>query len=191
MAWGDFYAKNGIDYDPSRDYAAEMGLGDSIIGSPFSQLVWSGDLGWPMIAVLEQLRQLNSSDVRALLVTGSLDARFPPDYVTEELLPHLTNVQQVAVAEAGHELLDVQRPAMDRLLRTFFDTGMGDDSVYTYAPVDFAATSNAPALAKLTLGGVALIATVIIAVAWLVVRRVRRGRSTRSIQLLADDTPPA
>jgi len=47
--------------------------------------------------------------------------------------------------------------------------------------VDFAATSNAPALAKLALGGVVLIVTVIAAVTWLVVRRVRRGRSTRSI----------
>jgi pimeloyl-ACP methyl ester carboxylesterase len=181
VAWGDFYAKSGIDYDPSRDYAADMDLGDSIIGSPFSQLVWSGDLGWPMTAVPNEFLQLHSSDVRTLLVTGSLDTRFPPEYVTKELLPHLTNVQQVVVAEAGHELLDVQRPALDRLLTSFFDTGMGDDSLYTYVPVDFAATSNAPALAKLASGGVVLIVTVIVAVTWLVVRRVRRGRSTRSI----------
>jgi pimeloyl-ACP methyl ester carboxylesterase len=180
-AWGDFYAKNGIDYDPARDYAADMDLGDSIIGSPFSQLVWSGDLGWPMTAVPAELRQLHSSDVRTLLVSGSLDARFPPEYVTRELLPHLTNVQQVVVAEAGHELLDVQRPALERLLTSFFDTGVGDDSLYTYVPVDFAATSNAPTLAKLALGGVVLIGSVISGVAWLIVRRVRRRRSTRSI----------
>ena len=181
VAWGDFYAKNGIDYDPARDYAADMDLGDSIIGSPFSQLVWSGDLGWPMTTVPESPRQLHSSDVRTLLVTGSIDARFPPEYVTMELLPHLTNAQQVMVSEAGHELMDVQRPAFERLLTTFFDTGVGDDSLYTYVPVDFAATSNAPALAKLALGGVVLIVTVISGVTWLIVRRVRRRRSTRSI----------
>jgi hypothetical protein len=179
-AWGDFYAKNGIDYDPSRDYTTDMDLGDSIIGSPFSQLIWGGDLGWPMTAVPEQFRQLHPSNVRTLLVTGSVDTRFPPEYVAKELLPHLTNVQQVVVTEAGHELLNVQRPAVERLLTSFFDTGVGDDSLYTYVPVDFAATSNAPALAKIALGSVVLIVTVIIGVAWLIVRRVRR-RSTRSI----------
>jgi pimeloyl-ACP methyl ester carboxylesterase len=180
-AWGDFYAKNGIDYDPSRDYTADMALGDSILGSPFSQLVWSGDLGWPMTAVPAASRELHSSNVRTLLVTGSVDARFPPEYVTRELLPHLTNAQQVMVAEAGHELLDVQRPALDRLLTSFFDTGVGDDSLYTYVPMDFAVTSNAPALAKLALGGGVLIVTLIIAATWLIVRRMRRRRSTRSI----------
>ncbi len=181
VAWGDFYAKNGIDYDPARNYAADMDLGDSIIGSPFSLLVWSGDLGWPMTAVPAASRQLHASDVQTLLVTGSIDARFPPEYVTKELLPHLANVQQVMVAEAGHELLDVQRRALERLLTSFFDTGVGDDSLYTYMPMDFAATSNAPALAKLALGGVVLIVTLISAATWLIVRRVRRRRSTRSI----------
>jgi pimeloyl-ACP methyl ester carboxylesterase len=181
VAWGDFYAKNGIDYDPARDYAADMDLGDSILGSPFSRLVWSGDPGWPMTAVPDEFRQLHSSDVRTLLVTGSVDTRFPPEYVTKELLPYLTNVQQVMVAEAGHELLDVQRPALERLLTSFFDTGVGDDSLYTYVPMDFAATSNAPALAKIGLGSLVLIVTVISAAAWLIVRRVRRHRSTRAI----------
>jgi hypothetical protein len=87
----------------------------------------------------------------------------------------------VVVAEAGHELLDVQRPALERLLTSFFDTGVGDDSLYTTVPVDFTTTSNAPTLAKLTLGGVVLIVTVIIAATWFIVRRVRHARSTRSI----------
>jgi hypothetical protein len=101
--------------------------------------------------------------------------------VTTELLPYLTDVQQVVVAEAGHELMDVQRPALERLLITFFDTGVGDDSLYTYAPMDFATTSNAPALAKIAFGGVVLIVTALIVVTWLIIRRVRRRRSTRSI----------
>jgi hypothetical protein len=85
------------------------------------------------------------------------------------------------VAEAGHELLDVQQLAVERLLTSFFDTGVGDDLLYAYTPVDFAATSNAPAPAKIALGGVALIVTVIFAATWLIVRRVWRSRSTRSI----------
>jgi hypothetical protein len=66
-------------------------------------------------------------------------------------------------------------------LTSFFDTGVGDDSLYTYMPVDFAVTSNAPTLAKIALGGGVLIVTLIIAATWLIVRRVRRRRSTRSI----------
>ncbi len=171
VAWGDFYAKSGIDYDPSRDYAAEMDLRDSILGSPFSLLIWGGDLGWPMTAVPEKFRQIHPSDVRTLMVTGSIDTRFPPEYAAEELLPNLANVQQVVVTEAGHELLDVQRTAVERLLTSFFDTGVGDDSLYTYAPVNFEASSNAPALAKLMLGIAVLIIVLVVVVTRLAIRR--------------------
>lgn len=184
VAWGDFYAKSGIDYDPSRDYATDMDLNDSMLGSPFSLLVWGGDLGWPMISVPKEFRQVHSSDVQTLLITGSMDARFPPEYVTEELLPYLTNVQQVVVAEAGHELLDVQKEALERLLSSFYDTGVADDSLYTYTPVNFEASPNAPQLAKILLGIVTLIIATVITVTWLIIRRVRRR--VRRHQLVAE-----
>jgi len=181
VAWGDFYAKSGIDYDPSRDYAAEMDPPDSILGSPFSLLIWSGDLGWPMTSVPEEFRQVHPSDVQTLLVTGSIDTRFPPEFATEELLPYLTHVQQVVVAEAGHELLDVQPEAVERLLTSFYDTGVADDSLYTYVPVNFQASPSAPALAKIVLGIALLIIAAVIAVTWLIIRRTRRRRTRRQL----------
>jgi pimeloyl-ACP methyl ester carboxylesterase len=186
VAWGDFYAKSGIDYDPARDYAAEMDAPDSIIGSPFSLLIWSGDLGWPMTSVPAEFQRVHRSDVQTLLVTGSLDTRFPPEYATAELLPHLTQVQQVVVAEAGHELLNVQPEAVERLLASFYDAGVaaespvwGDDSLYTYTPVNFQASPSAPTLAKLVLGIALFILAAVAAAAWLIVRWARRRRTRR------------
>src|SRR4029453_18738241 len=150
--WGDFYAKSGIDYDPSRDYAAEMNPPDSILGSPISLLLWGGPLGWPLTSVPAEFRQVHSSDVQTLLVTGSVDTRAPVELAAKELLPYLTNGKQVVVGEAGHELLEIQPEAMTRLLTSFYDTGVGDDSLYTHTPVNFQASPSAPMLAKIVLG---------------------------------------
>jgi pimeloyl-ACP methyl ester carboxylesterase len=188
-AWGDFYAKSGIDYDPSRDYAADMAAPDSILGSPFSVLIWSGELGWPMTSVPAEFHQVHASDVPTLLVTGSIDTRFPPNFVSEELLPYLSNVQQVVVAEAGHELLDVQREAVERLLTSFYDTGVADDSLYVYTPVNFQASPSAPTLAKLLLGIALLMVAAVSAVAWIIIRRMQRRRLRTG--LAAPSAPPA
>jgi len=181
VAWGDFYAKSGIDYDLSRDYAAEMNPPDSILGSPFSLLLWGSDLGWPMTPVPAEFRQVHASDVQTLLVTGSIDARFPAEYVTEELLPYLSNGNHVVVAEAGHELLDVQPEAVERLLTSFYDTGVADDSLYTYVPMDFQASPSAPTLAKIMLGIALLIIAAVTAVTWLIIRRAQRRRTRRQM----------
>lgn len=181
VAWGDFYAKGSIDCDPSRDYAAEMDPPDSILGSPFSLLLWGSALGWPVTSVPAEFRQVHSSDVQTLLVTGSIDTRFPPEFATEELLPYLTHVQQVVVAEAGHELLDVQPEAVERLLTSFYDTGVADDSLYTYTPVDFQASPSAPALAKIVLGIGVLIMAAVTAAAWLAIRWAQRRRTRRRL----------
>ena len=177
VAWGDFYAKSGTDYDPSRDYTTEMDPPDSILGSPFSFLIWSGDLGWPMTSVPDEFHKVHPSDVQTLLVTGSIDTRFPPEFAAEELLPYLTHVQQVVVAEAGHELLDVQPEAVERLLTSFYDTGVADDSLYTYVPVSFQASPSAPALAKIVVGIGILIIAAVIAVTLLTIRWAQRRRT--------------
>jgi len=181
VAWGDFYAKSGIDYDPSRDYAAEMDPPDSILGSPLSLLFWGGALGWPMTSVPAEFHQVHPSDVQTLLVTGSIDARFPAEFATEELLPYLTNGKQVVVAEAGHELLDVQPEAVERLLASFYDTGVADDSLYTYVPMNFQASPSAPTLAKIMLGIALLIIAAVTAAAWLIIRRAQRRRTRRQL----------
>jgi hypothetical protein len=69
-------------------------------------------------------------------------------------LPSLTNGRQVVLAEFGHtaDLWKVNPAATERLLTSFFDTGVADSSLYQYAPMDFQASPRLPTLAKLLLG---------------------------------------
>ena len=179
--WGDFYAKGGIDFDPARDYAAEMDPPDAILGSPFSLLVWSSPLKWPLDAIPDGLRRARPSDTQTLLVTSSVDPRAPAEYVTHELLPNLSRAQQVVVAEAGHELLEIQPAAMQRLLTSFYETGVGDDTLYGYMPANFQASPGAPDLAKALVGAGMLSMGVALGLVWLMIRFVR-SRTRRRIR---------
>lgn len=177
ITWGDYFAKGIADYDPSRDYATEMDPPDSILGSPYSLLFAGGLEGWPTKPIPAEFRQVQPSDVETLLVSGSVDFPTPAEFATDELLPYLTNGQQVILAEMGHQVSDlfnVQPEATKRLLTSFYDTGVADDSLYTYAPMDFRVSLGFPMLAKIILGVVVLIIAAGVAVIWFVARRIQR-----------------
>ncbi len=181
--WGDLLAKGGVDYDSSRDYASELDPPDAILGSPMGKLIWvAGSRGWPLQASRDDLRQIHISEVETLLVSGSVDFSTPAQFATDELLPYLTNGRQVILAEMGHtnDLRGAQPEATERLLNSFFDTGMADDSLYTYKPMDFAVGMGFPALAKIGLGAAAALTVVVAVVIWLGARRIARRRATRT-----------
>jgi len=144
------------DFDPLRDYATEMDPPGSILGSPWS-LLFAGSLkGWPTNPIRAEFRQVQPSDVETLLVSGSIDFSTPAEFATDELLPYLTRGQQVILAEMGHavaDLFNVQPEATERLLTSFYDTGVADDSLYIYAPMDFSVSLGFPTLAKLLVAG--------------------------------------
>jgi hypothetical protein len=116
-----------------------------------------------------------------LLVSGPLDFTAPPGYVTEELLPHLSNGQQVILKEFGHtvDFWNLQPEARVRLLTSFYDTGVADDSLYTYQPVDFHVGLGFPEMAKLLVAIPVLIIVIVGAVVWFIARRVRRRRASK------------
>ena len=101
--------------------------------------------------------------------------------MTSELLPHLSRGQQVVVAEAGHELLEIQPAAMQRLLTSFYDTGIGDDALYAYLPANLQASPSAPDLAKALVGAGMLCTGVVLGLVWLMIRFVR-SRARRRIR---------
>ena len=173
------------DYDPSRDYVAEMDPPDSILGSPLSLLEWSSAASWPTQQLIPaELRRVQPSDVETLLVSGSIDFSTPAEFATDELLPYLTNGKQVILAEMGHvnDVGTLQPAATERLLTSFNDTGVADDSLYTYAPMDFGVSLGFPALAKIVLGIVLLLIAVVVVVIWFIVRRIRRRMARRRSQ---------
>lgn len=174
--WGDMAAKAiSADFDSTRNYAVEMNPDGSVIGSPFSELLWSS-AKWPTRPIPEEYRKVQKSVVPTLMVSGSIDFSTPAEYATDQLLPYLENGRQVIVAEMGHtqDLWNVQRLAMLRLITSFFDTGIADDSLFTYEPMDFKVNIGLPMIAKITVGVVILIIFALLFLLRFIVIKIRR-----------------
>jgi pimeloyl-ACP methyl ester carboxylesterase len=184
FTWGHFAAMGGSvnDYfDPTRDYRTELTPPDSIVGAPFSYFIWGALQGWPATSIPEEYLEVQSSDVETLLVSGSIDFSTPPQFATEELLPYLSNGEQVILEDIGHtESVWYSQPeARAHMLTTYFNTGEVDASLYTYQPLDFDVGLGWPGLAKVLLGILLVVIVIVVAVVWLIVWLVRRRRATR------------
>jgi pimeloyl-ACP methyl ester carboxylesterase len=183
--WGDMYTKAAsADLDTARNYEVDMSPPDAILGSPLSLLQWASvDVRrWPIPLLPEALRRVQPSDVQSLLVSGTVDFSTPAQLATVDLLPSLTHGRQVVLAEFGHtaDLWKANPRATERLLTSFFDTGVADSSLYHYAAMDFQASPRLPTLAKLLLGFVSALAVGVVAAVWFAVRWVhRRGIRNR------------
>ena len=177
--WGPTFSHLlSVDLDPARDYRAEMDPPGSIIGAPASYLLGILAPGWPVTLIPGEYRQVQPSEVEMLLVNGPLDLTAPPEYPTTELLPRLSNSQQVILKDFGHtnDFWNYQPKARVRLLTSFYDSGVADDSLYTYQPVDFSVGLGFPGMAKLLLAIVVVVPLGLVALVWFIVRRVRRRR---------------
>jgi hypothetical protein len=164
-------------FDPAWDYRSELNPSDSIMGSPASTAAYTGYAAWPANYIPEAYRQVQLSDVETLLVSGSVDFNTPAQYARDELLPTLRNGQQVILSEYGHgEFLSLEPEASKRLLTSFYDTGVADDSLFTYHPVDFSVGFGYPEQAKLALGVVVLVPLLLVALVWFIVRRRRASQ---------------
>jgi hypothetical protein len=162
-------------FDLARDYRAELNPPGSIIGSPASTAAYAGYAAWPANLIPEAYRQVQPSDVETLLVSGSVDFDTPAQYARDEFLPSLSNGQHFILSEYGHgEFLSLQPEASERLLSSFYDTGVADDSLFTYHPVDFSVGLGYPAMAKLGLAAIVLIIILLATLGWFIARRVRR-----------------
>jgi hypothetical protein len=162
--------------NPTRDYRTELDPPDSILGSPLSLFPWSMLTSWPNNLISKEYFKVQPTEVETLLVSGSIDFSTPPQFATEELLPHLGNGKQVILKDFGHteDFWNSQTEARAHMLKTFFSTGEVDASLYTYQPVNFDAGLGWPGLAKLLLGTVLAVIVLLVALVWFVVRRVRR-----------------
>jgi len=178
--WGDNAAKGTSmgDYDFERDYATEMNPPASIIGAPRS-IMMSAWQGWPVNRIPDEYCRVQASDVETLLVSGNIDFFTPAEYATDELLPALSNGQQVILSEFGHtsDVYHLQPEATRHLLNSFFAMGEVDDSLFTHHTVNFKAKMGFPLMAKLIVAAIALVTIIVMAVVWFIVRRVRRRRA--------------
>ncbi len=167
FTWGDLASKAvSADFDPSRNYLTELDPPDSILGSPLGKLLWAPlSLSfWPVKAIPEKYRKLQRSDVQTLLISGSVDFSTPADYATKELLPNLRNGHQVILSEIGHvnDVWKVIPATTERLLTSFYNTGIPDTSLSTYTAMDFNVKWGFPTTAKALLGIIIVAAVIII-----------------------------
>jgi hypothetical protein len=152
----------------------------SILGAPQSEITWSPlhFADWPATLIPAEYRQVQALDLETLLVSGSVDGTTPARYATEELLPSLSNGQQVILSEFGHvdDVWSLQPEATMHLLTTFYDTGVADDALFTYQPMNFDVGLGFPAMAKLVLAAIGLLIAIVTAAVWYIARRVRQRR---------------
>ncbi len=161
MIWGDLLAKGGsADYEPDRDYVADLDRPEAILGAPVSLLIWSAiNDAWPLKLLPDSLRCVQPSDVPTLLISGALDVATPAEPVERELLPALSHGQHIVLPEMGHvpDVFKAQPAAVTHMLSTYFDTGIVDTSHFRDVPVDFHAKPGFPWLAKFGVGAALMV----------------------------------
>lgn len=180
--WGEFAAFTSIDAPADEAYRAAGGDPGSILGNAGADFLWAGGQvpeAWPASPDHAPFQQVRPSDVETLLVGGTVDFSTPAQVTTAELLPALTEGQQVLLPELGHntDFWAYQPEASERMLTAFFDRGEIDTSAYTDRPVDFApGFLSMPTIARLLLGLVAGFAlAAVLLLAWMAWRVRRRG----------------
>ncbi len=125
FVWGDFLLKAySADYDPERDYAAELNPPEAIIGSPLSMLFWAA-VPPDIPRIEEQYRVPLHSPVETLIISGNLDLSTPARYAREEILPGLPNGRQIVFADQGHvrDLWRVKGTDVPGLIARYYKTG--------------------------------------------------------------------
>lgn len=197
FVWGEYAATGMMDAPAIDAYYGAGGDQGSILRNTATDFnLGGGGLtdAWPASPDYVDYLEVQTSDVETLLIGGDLDFSTPVNVATDELLPSLTNGQQVILAGFGHseDFFAYQADAGERLLTSFFDSGEADTSLYVDQAVDFSTGVPAPAvLGKITAGlfvGFALLAGLVLA--WMAIHVYRKkGFGPRAGAWLRSTTP--
>jgi pimeloyl-ACP methyl ester carboxylesterase len=186
FVWGQIAAAGRADADTAkRHFSSGDHRSDSILGDPGTRFIWGGGEladAWPANANENQYDRVRTSKVNTLLIGGALDFATPPQIATKELLPYLPNGHQVVLAGLGHttSFWTEQREAGSHLIKTFFDSGRVDDSLYKPTTVDFTPDVTQTALGKGIGGGMVGFALLtVLSLLWMARRVHKRGRFGR------------
>jgi len=153
FVWGDLASKAvSADLDSVRIIATCTEASNSILGSPMNTLLWKPLLydRIPIQPLPEELRILRHSDVETLILSGSVDFSDPPKNATYGLLPYLRNGKQIILSEFGHvgDLLYLQKQSTERMMASYYNTGIPDTSGVKYIPMNFNVQWSLPSIAK-------------------------------------------
>jgi hypothetical protein len=176
--FGDLSSKAGsIDLEKYAGIES-VSLGDSIMGAPMAEFIWPIAKEWPLELIPQNLREFQESDVEMLLVNGTVDFSTPPTAL-DEARPYYHKAQMVLLPEFSHvgDVMTLQPEAFERLITSYYDTGVADDSLYVYEPLSFKPGISLTVMAKLLAAGVVLLSALVILGAVFVASRMRRRNS--------------
>jgi pimeloyl-ACP methyl ester carboxylesterase len=176
--WGENASKAvSAEFDPSRDYARELMPSNGVMGAPLGKFLWGPGDRWPIAPIPARYREMQTSPVETLILSGSVDFSTPPANVTTRLMPYLPNGRHLVLEEMGHivDLWYVDPQATHRIVTSFLATGTPDTSLMAYVPMDFEVRWGYPLLAKLVVGGTIVVGFLVLGAGWVGVRFVTRG----------------
>jgi len=178
---GDQFSKGGtIDLDKYLGNK-RISAGNSIMGAPLTEMIWPLAEAWPVELIPKDLREFQESDVEMLLVNGTVDFSTPP-IALDEAKPYFHNAQMVLLPEFSHtgDVFTLQPEAFERLITSYYDTGVADDSLYVYQPLSFKPSMSLTVVAKLLVAAIVVLPALVILGLVLAVRRIRRRRTITS-----------
>ena len=173
--YGDMFSKGGsVDLEKYHGIKS-ISLGDSIMGAPLSEFVWPLATEWPIELIPQDLREFQETDVEMLLVNGTVDFSTPPTAL-EEAKPYFHKAQIVLLQEFSHtdDVFTIQPKAFERLITSYYDTGVADNSLYVYEPLSFEPGMSVTMMARLLVTAMIVLPALFILGVALVVRRIRQ-----------------
>jgi len=117
-----------------------------------------------------------------LLVNGTVDFATPPTALNEAK-PYFHKAQMVLLPEFSHitDVMETLQPkAFERLITSYYDTGVADASLYVCQPLSFKPSMSLTVVARLLVAAmIVLPALLILGIIW-AVRRIRGRRPVKS-----------
>jgi pimeloyl-ACP methyl ester carboxylesterase len=162
-----------------------ISLGDSIMGAPLSEMIWPMAADWPVEMIPKELREFQDTDVDMLLINGSLDVATPPSDL-DEARPYWHKAQMVLLPEFSHvgDEYTLQPKAWERLITSYYDTGVADSTLYVYQPLSFKPAISMTVVARLLVAAVIVVPALLILGIVFVVRRIRRRRASKKLAVV-------
>ena len=155
-----------------------ISLGDSIMGAPMAEWVWPMAAEIQLEMIPEGLRKFNETDVEMLLINGTLDLSTLPS-VLDKAKPYFHNAQMVLLPEFGHtgDVHTLQPEAFERLITSYYNTGVADDSLYVYEPLSFEPEMSLGTVGRILVAVIIVLPVLVIWGVVAIVRRVQRRRN--------------
>ena len=187
FVWGQYASVGRLDAGEARAYLASDPP-DSTLDDAGTRFLWGGGRladAWPATPGEDDYDRVRPSSVETLMIGGALDFAVPPQAATKEVLPYLSNGEQVVLPGIGHALSfwTQQADAGTHLVNTYFDTGRVDRSRYGPQTVDFTPDVSQASLGKGIAGTmVGLGLLTVLSLLWLGLRRKPRfGRRASAV----------